>query len=234
LAHFKTLVPRKREEDYLDADPPMGKSKPLRGFSDLGHFRTAIDLMEHALVIVCWYSRWIMAGRDRIYRHLPKRVLRLYDYVQTIPLPPTRIAVIELVDVVLAFMEFVVHVLSQQDRGDPVPEDEVWNNSKGYMNWFYKVSHPLMITHAVVPDYTAYIPPYEEVRVEQQWARQPPNPFQIIGNIRARVESAMGHHDVFSNPVVAGIMDGIRSEYNILQDVPVPRRRSKSHSPQEQ
>jgi len=39
---------------------------------------------------------------------------------------------------------------------------------------------------------------------------------------------------VFSNPVIAGIMEGIRSEYNILQEVSVPRRRTRSHSPQEE
>jgi hypothetical protein len=59
------------------------------------------------------------------------------------------------------------------------------------MNWFYKVSHPLMIAPAAIPDYTTPVPPYEEVVVEQQWVRQPPDLFQIIGNIRVRVESAM-------------------------------------------
>jgi len=33
-----------------------------------------------------------------------------------VPLAPTEVAT--------AFLEFVVHVLSQQDRGEPVPEDE--------------------------------------------------------------------------------------------------------------
>jgi len=36
--------------------------------------------------------------------------------------------------------------------------------------------------------------------VEQQWARHPPNPYQIINNIRAKVDGAMGHPDVFLNP----------------------------------
>jgi len=37
----------------------------------------------------------------------------------------------------------------------------------GYMNWFYKVSHFLMIAHAAVPDYTTLVSLYEEVIVEQ-------------------------------------------------------------------
>jgi len=65
----------------------------------------------------------------------------------------------------------------------------------------------------------------------QQWAKRPPDPFQIIDNIRAKVESAMGHPDVFSNPVVAGIMEGIRSEYSMLEEVSAPQ--SRSHSPRE-
>jgi hypothetical protein len=51
FAHFKTLVPRKREEDYLHVDPLGGKWKPPREFSDPEHFITAIDSMEHAHVI---------------------------------------------------------------------------------------------------------------------------------------------------------------------------------------
>ena len=116
-----------------------------------------------------------MAGKDRMVRHLPERVLRQYGYVHAIPRPPTTIAELAPYEVVMAFMEFAVPVLSQQEKGDPVPEDEVWKHSKGYMNWFYKVSHPLMIAHAVIPDYTVLVPPYEEVIVKQQWARYPPD-----------------------------------------------------------
>jgi len=129
--------------------------------------------------------------------------------------------------VVMAFMEFSVHDLSQQERGDPVSEDEVWKHEVGYIKWFYRASHPIMISPAPVADYTALVPPYEEVNVEQQWVRQ-----QIISNISARVESAMGVPYVFSNSVVAGIMDGIWSEYSILQEVSVSRRRTRSDSPQ--
>jgi len=133
----------------------------------------------------------------------------------------------------MAFMEFVVHVLIQQERGDLVSENRVWKHSKGKMKWFYKVLHPIMIAPAVVPDYIAHVRSYEEVIVEQQWVRQPPDPFQIIGNIGAKVESAMGVPDVFSNPIVLGIMEGIRAKYRVLEEVSAPRRRSRSHSPQE-
>jgi len=87
---------------------------------------------------------------------------------------------------------------------------------------------------AAIPDYAAQAPPrlvpfYEEVLVEQQWARHPPNPYQIINNIRARVEGAMGHHDVFHNlEEVIRLMQGIQSEWSMLEQMPAPRRRSRS------
>jgi hypothetical protein len=54
MTHFKQLAPRKLEPEYERADPLVGRWKPIRGFSDPGHFRCIIDLMEHANVI--WRS----------------------------------------------------------------------------------------------------------------------------------------------------------------------------------
>jgi len=44
----------------------------------------------------------------------------------------------------------------------------------------------------------------------------------------------MGVPDVFENPIVSSIMEGIRSEYSIMQEVSVPRSRTMSYSPQEE
>jgi len=49
----------------------------------------------------------------------------------TMSRPRTTIAELAPEDVVMAFMEFVVDVLSRQERGDPVPKDEGWKHSKG-------------------------------------------------------------------------------------------------------
>ena len=103
------------------------------------------------------------------------------------------------------------------------------------MKWFYKVSHPHMIAPEAVPDYTAPVPPYKKVIVEQQWARHPPDPLQIIQNIRVVVDDAMvGIPDVYSNPVVALVMETIQQQYRVLEQVSAPLRRTSSHSPQEQ
>jgi len=104
------------------------------------------------------------------------------------------------------------------------------------MSWFYRVSHPIMNPHAVIPDYTTDahprpVPPYEEVIVEQQWARQPPDPYQIINNFRARVDSEMGHPDLFGNPEVLCMMQGIQSEWSMMEQMSAPQ--SWSRSPRE-
>jgi len=93
---------------------------------------------------ICWYSGWIMAGKDRMVRHLPERVLRQYGYVQTILRPPTDIGPLVLGEVAMAFMEFDPHVLSQQERSDLVPDSKPWSRSRGYMRWFCRVSHPIV------------------------------------------------------------------------------------------
>jgi len=152
-----------------------------------------------------------MADKDSRVRHLPEQVLRQYGYVQTIPRPPTYIGRLAARDVAMTFMEFSLYVLSQQHRGDLILDGESWAHSRGYMRWFIRVSHPIANPPATIPDYTVDahprpVPPYEEVIVEQQWTKHPPEPYQIINNIRAKVNSAMGHHVVFGNPEVLRMM----------------------------
>jgi hypothetical protein len=66
------------------------------------------------------------------------------------------------------------------------------------------------------------------VIVEQKWARHPPGPFHIIGNIRAIMEHAMGIPDVVSNPLFFSILEGIRSDFTVFDEVSALRRRSRS------
>jgi len=76
---------------------------------------------------------------------------------------------------------------------------------------------------------SCHVPPYEEVIVEQQWAIHPPDPYQIISNIRARLDSAMRHPDVFRNPEeVLRLIQGIQSEWTTLKQMSALRRRSRS------
>jgi len=175
-----------------------------------------------------------MADRDRMVRHLPERVLRQYGYVQTRPRPPTDIEALAADDVAQAFTKFALHILSHQQRGHPVPDNESWAHTRGYIRWFVRISHPIVNPPVPIPDYAADapprpVPPYEEVLVEQQWAKHHPDSYQIISNIRARVDGAMTHPVVFHNPYeVIRLMQGIQSEWCMLEQMRAPRRRSRS------
>jgi len=90
------------------------------------------------------------------------------------------------------------------------------------MKWYYHVSHPLLTAPAAVPEYTNHVPPYEEFIVEQQWARHPSDLLQIIKNIRGIVDSAVvGIPHLYSNPIVARVMETIRQQYRVLEEVPL-------------
>jgi len=250
LAHFSNIIPRIDDDNYDPiVSPLVSQWKPPRGFSNPGHYRPAIDSLDHSHVTwrpyqrrrhitpfhdICWYSGWIMAGSDRMVRHLPERVLRQYRYVQTIPRPPTDIELLAADDVAQVFTEFALHVISHQHRVHPVPDNQSWDHTKGYMRWFIRASHPIVNPPAAIPDYAADappcpVPPYEEVIVEQQWVRHPLDPYQIISNIRARVDGALGHPDVFRNlEEVMRLKQGIQSEWSIMEQMSAPRRRSRS------
>jgi len=122
LTHFTNIILRIEDDAYDPTVAPLvSQWKPPRGFSNPGHYRAAIDSLDHSHVTwrsyerrrhitpfqdICWYSEWIMAGTDRMVRHLPERVLRQYGYVQTRPRPPTDIEALAADDVAQAFMEF--------------------------------------------------------------------------------------------------------------------------------
>jgi len=144
LAHFTNIIRRINDDEYDPTVAPfVSQWRPLRGFSNPGHYRDAFDSLDHSHVTwrpyerrrhitpfqdICWYSRWIMTGRDRRVRHLSKRVLRQYGYVQTISRPSTDIGRLAADDVAQTFTEFALHVLSHQLRGHPVPDNQSWSH----------------------------------------------------------------------------------------------------------
>jgi hypothetical protein len=249
ITHFRHIVPRKKYEDYEREYPYVARWRPKRGFTYADHFRGLKDSMEHCHVFwrpyerrrdltpfqdVCWYSRWIMATKQKMVCHLPERVLRQYGYVQSVPRPLTTILPLAPADVVDAFLAFALHVVSQQERGDLVSDDEPWQHLDGYIRLFYRASHPLIVGPAPVPEYVAPKPVYQEVIVEQEWARHPPDPLQVISNMRTRTEQAMEIPEVVSHPLFFSILEVLQTDYSVFNQDPVPQRRSRSHSPQKQ
>lgn len=119
-------------------------------------------------------------------RHLPERVLRQYRHVQRVPRPPTDVMPLAAADVAAAFLEFALHVVPHQRRGRQVPDDEPWKQTERYVRWFYRVSHPLIVNPAPEPDIVMPRPVYQDILVDQEWARHPLDPLQVIGRMRER------------------------------------------------
>ena len=126
------------------------------GFHTGGHravkpYRLAIDLLEmddvcwmsykgqkeiHAFEEICWYSRWLMCGRGKVYNHLPELVKRQYGYVQDILIPPTFVCVMGDTQVVQAFLHYYVHAIPQAQWGQQV--DVPWQYEDIYMIWYVR------------------------------------------------------------------------------------------------
>jgi len=108
-----------------------------------------------------------MAGKQKMVHHLPERVLRQYRYVHTVPRPSTTIMPLAPADVVVAFLEFALHVVPQQQRGDQVPNDKPWKHSDRYIRWFYRVSHSLIVNPAPESDIVMSRLVYQDILVDQ-------------------------------------------------------------------
>ena len=78
-------------------------------------------------------------------------------------------------DVVASFFKFALHVVPQQQRGDQVPDDEPWKHSDRCIQWFYRVSHPLIVNLAPEPEIVMPRLVYQDILFDQDWARHPPN-----------------------------------------------------------
>jgi len=74
-------------------------------------------------------------------------------------------------------------------------------------------------------------PVYQDVLNDQDWGRHPPDPRQVLSTMRDRVEHALQIPEVVSNPLFLSILEGLRFDYIVFDQQPVPRRRSRS--PQE-
>jgi len=65
-----------------------------------------------------------MVDKQKIVRHWPEQVLRQCIHVQRVPRPSTTVMPLAPADVVTAFLEFALHVVSQHQRGGQVLDDK--------------------------------------------------------------------------------------------------------------
>ncbi|MCI35185.1 serine/threonine-protein phosphatase 7 long form-like protein, partial [Trifolium medium] len=93
---------------------------------------------------IALYSGWIRCGSTKI-RYLPERVLRQFDYVQTIPRDPHATAnILMTVDQIdQHWLQYMKRVLTSDMLGSraTLPSD----TAPGYMVWYFRISHPYII-----------------------------------------------------------------------------------------
>jgi hypothetical protein len=78
-------------------------------------------------------------------RYLPKRVLRQFGWVQTIPIHPIQSAPVDvnLEEITNRFQRALDYTLTPQELGEIAVHGV--EAADGYVEWFYQVSHPRMI-----------------------------------------------------------------------------------------
>jgi len=126
--------------------------------------------------ILCTYSGWLMCGKQRVYRYLPERVKRQFEFVQDVPkhlsfvaqMPPQVLTTV-LLDAQPWLYPHWVHRCERP-----------WHYDAGYMAWFAKASHPRIIP----PDEGSPPRPVNvEQIIEEEHAREMPDILTIIRDV---------------------------------------------------
>ncbi|RHN74698.1 hypothetical protein MtrunA17_Chr2g0313151 [Medicago truncatula] len=113
-----------------------------------------------------------MCEKEKVYRHLPERVKRLFDFVQDISRHPSAVAQM-LTTVLLDFQAwFYPDWVHRCQRA--------WHHDPGYMAWYAKVSHP----HILPPDEGSSPRPMNvEQIIEEEHAREMLDTLTIIRDV---------------------------------------------------
>lgn len=82
-----------------------------------------------------------MCGTERVYRHLPERVKRQFDFIHNIPRHPSEVP--EMPNEILATLLITPSPWFYTDWGQRFRR--VWEQQPGCMAWYDKVSHPRII-----------------------------------------------------------------------------------------
>ncbi len=133
-----------------------------------------------------------MCGDLRVYRHLPERVLRQYEYVETVPRPPTDVVELSPAEIVQAFVDFLTHMLKAADWGEHAGEHTSCTTD-GYVRWYTVVSPPHIfpLLQGDIPR-----PPNEEQIITEQWeqyeARSSPDTYDMVSGAVAHADEFLG------------------------------------------
>ena len=108
MEHLPGPYLKKKNTKWKPDRPCGGRWLTSRGHKDVHHYRLRLDRLEvddvrfstyddHRAMcpfqLMCTYSGWLMCGKERVYRHLPERVNRQFDFVQDVPRHSADVAV---------------------------------------------------------------------------------------------------------------------------------------------
>ncbi|CAL5208827.1 unnamed protein product [Lathyrus oleraceus] len=130
------------------------------------HFNNCVDHWEtRPFDEIILYYRWLACGSRLTVPHLPERVMRQFNYTQTIPrhhVFSTSLALTRRhVDVM--FDDYESHLVSEEAHSTIALSE--WSYVDGYIRWFFRVSHPYMV-HAVPRDPPR--PAHQKILEEEQ------------------------------------------------------------------
>lgn len=102
-------------------------------------YRSPLDLDN-----IAFYSGWLTYGSRLLYPHVPERVMRVFNYMQFVSKDPSESSppAIRHRDVDAMYYYYLIHLVSNEARGSLAPSN--WSTAYGYIQWYFRVSHPYM------------------------------------------------------------------------------------------
>jgi len=117
-----------------------------------------------------------MCGKQSVYRHLPERIKRKYEFVQDVPRHPSSVAQMPTLVLTTVLSDaqawFYPNWVHRCQRA--------WHHDPGYMAWYAKVSHPHILP---LDEGSPSIPVNMEQIIEEEHAREMPDTLTIIRDV---------------------------------------------------
>ncbi|XP_050897796.1 uncharacterized protein LOC127104665 [Lathyrus oleraceus] len=162
ISHFPHISRWPSEMEYNEDWPRACAFAPYRGNTTIEPYRVFIDRTVAYYIFFCsydghrqtrplddiaFYSGWLASGSRLMYPHLSERAMRQFGLQQMIPRNPFTSAPLTIchrdLDVILD--DFYSHLILEKEHS--VPAGDPWAYEHGYIQWFYQVPHPYMISN---------------------------------------------------------------------------------------
>jgi len=139
------------------------------------------------------YYGWVLYRKQRVYRHLLKRVKMQYGYDKDIPSHPSSVVPIPIDLVVHAFFYYRVYCICEDQWGPRAnrPRQHV----PGNMAWYVRMSHPKILPP---DDGFPPRPTIQEELIEQGHDKEIPDTLELIRDCVRMKNGALASRDELS------------------------------------